>query len=460
MATNGEPPRPERPRWDDESPPVKPGRTEHERDRDRLLYASSLRRLAGVTQVASPELGHVLHNRLTHSLKVAQIARRMTERLQRGQAEGLLDVDGLPEGARRRVAELNPDAVEAAALGHDLGHPPFGHIAEDELDDYFDAYGGFNGNAQSFRIVVSLAMRDEERRGLNLTRETLHGVLKYPNERRERGDKFGVYATEREVFMWVRHGTIVRGRTLSAEIVNWADDVTYAVHDLEDFYRAGLIPLDRLGQDPAERQRFVRSFAQTDGQPGLTRRLEKELTEDLEAADRTAAVLETALDRLLTGGLGDLQPYRGTEPQRAALTQRASVLLGDFLGALSPYVSADRVEDTERVVEIDPRQRAEVTVLKELIWFYVVDRHELATLQAGQRGLIKTLCSAFGQAARDNHLRLFPEPVREQLEGRDERARMRGTRDYIASLTEAKGYELYHRLTGTARTTLLDIIPG
>lgn len=460
MAINGEPPRPERPRWDDEPPPSKPGRTEHERDRDRLLYASSLRRLAGVTQVASPELGHILHNRLTHSLKVAQIARRMTERLQRRQDEELPGIAGHAEGARRRVTELNSDAVEAAALAHDLGHPPFGHIAEEELDDYFDAFGGFNGNAQSFRIVVSLAMRDEKRRGLNLTRETLHGVLKYPNERHERRDKFGVYATEREVFVWVRHRTVVRNRLLSAEIVNWADDVTYAVHDLEDFYRAGLIPLDRLGQDPAERLRFVRSFAQADGQGGLTERLEKELAEDLDAADRTPAVLEEALNRLLTGGLADLQPFRGTEPQRAALTQRASVLLGDFLGALSPYVSAESVDNTGRVVRIDARQRAEVTVLKELIWFYVVDRHELATLQAGQRCVITTLCSAFGKAARHNSLKLFPDPVREQLEGRDERARMRGTRDYIASLTEAKAYELYHRLTGAARTTLLDVIPG
>jgi dGTPase len=303
-------------------------------------------------------------------------------------------------------------------------------------------------------------MRDEERRGLNLTRETLHGVLKYPNERRTRGDKFGVYATERDVFVWVRHGIVVSGRTLSAEIVNWADDITYAVHDLEDFYRAGLIPLERLGQDRAERQRFARSFAQTDRQGSLTRRLETELAEDLDVADRIPAVLEAALDRLLTGGLGDLQPYRGTEPQRAALTQRASVLLGDFVGALSPYVSAESVEDTGRVVWIDPRQRAEVTILKELIWFYVVDRHELATLQAGQRRLVKTLCSAFGAAAHNNSLRLFPEPVREQLEGQNERARMRGTRDYIASLTEAKAYELHHRLTGAARTTLLDVIPG
>ncbi|MDB4899453.1 MAG: dGTP triphosphohydrolase, partial [Gemmatimonadetes bacterium] len=155
-------------------------RAEFQRDRDRILYTDALRRLAGVTQVAGAGEGHLFHNRLTHTLKVAQVACRL--------AEMLLD----REGARAAAwGGLSPDVVETAALIHDLGHPPFGHIAEDELDTIARAHGapdGFEGNAQSFRIVTRLAAhRDPERgdgyEGLNLTRATLNASLKYPRIR-------------------------------------------------------------------------------------------------------------------------------------------------------------------------------------------------------------------------------------------------------------------------------------
>ena len=147
-----------------------------QRDRDRILYTSAFRRLAGITQVAAPSEPYAVHNRLTHSLEVAQIGRRLAERL-------LAEAEAL----RLDVSNLNPDVVEAAALAHDLGHPPFGHIAEDELDHLVrvassgnDDLEGFGGNAQSFRIVTYLAVRHERFPGLNLTAATLDAILKYP----------------------------------------------------------------------------------------------------------------------------------------------------------------------------------------------------------------------------------------------------------------------------------------
>lgn len=128
----------------------KDDRQESQRDRDRLLYSSAFRRLAGVTQVIAPGEGHVFHNRLTHSLKVAQIARRLAERILSKQSS-LAEQLG-----------VDPDVCEAAALAHDLGHPPFGHVAEKELDRLVVEHGlmdGFEGNAQSFRIVNSLSVR-------------------------------------------------------------------------------------------------------------------------------------------------------------------------------------------------------------------------------------------------------------------------------------------------------------
>lgn len=240
MATAGD-------RRDDERPPAyrsprriqepaPSARTETQRDRDRILYSSAFNRLAGITQVASSAPGASFHNRLTHSFKVAQVARRLAERLKVEEA----DVD--------LVQELDVDATEAAALGHDLGHPPFGHLAEEILAEVMLDAGGFEGNAQSFRIVCRLAMRDPEHPGLNLTPVTLNGMLKYPWLAGEHptdpiSRKCGAYWSDREQFRAAQGASTVRPgrRTLEAELMDWSDDVTYAVHDLEDFYqrRAG-----------------------------------------------------------------------------------------------------------------------------------------------------------------------------------------------------------------------------
>jgi len=239
-------------------------RTPAQVDRDRIQYSSAFARLAEVTQVVSADRGYVFHNRLTHSLKVAQLARRISEKLrstQKVEASALQAPD--------------PDVAEAAALAHDLGHPPFGHIAEKELDRLARKEGlqdGFEGNAQSFRIVSKLAVGDAVTadsdkipiiRGLNLTRATLSGILKYPwphGENPDKNNKWGVYDTERNLFTWVRDGHSLHPFAKSAEaaIMDWSDDITYAVHDLIDFYCAGQIPLDRLADDndPAERDSF------------------------------------------------------------------------------------------------------------------------------------------------------------------------------------------------------------
>lgn len=125
-------------------------RSETQRDRDRVLYSSAFQRLGSVTQVTAAEVGHSFHSRLTHSLKVAQVARRLAERLKSLSLEG---------AAAASVDALDPDATEAAALGHDLGHPPFGHLAEEVLDAGARDFGGFEGNPQSFRIVTRLSLR-------------------------------------------------------------------------------------------------------------------------------------------------------------------------------------------------------------------------------------------------------------------------------------------------------------
>ncbi len=219
----------------------------------------AFRRLAGVTQVAGPREGHIVHTRLTHTLEVAQIARRLAENLVRAQPDLVVQHGG-----------IDADVVESAALAHDLGHPPFGHVAEKELDRLVVEAGvseGYEGNAQSFRIITKLAFHGEGGLsglpGLDLTRASLRAILKYPWKRAEQGyhsKKWGLYSSEIEDFAFATEGADGSEiPCLEAQLMTWADDIAYAVHDTEDFYRAGLIPLERLLLNGEERERFSAS---------------------------------------------------------------------------------------------------------------------------------------------------------------------------------------------------------
>lgn len=240
--------------------PVADQRSAFQRDRDRILYSTAFRRLAGVTQVVSPGEGEIFHNRLTHTIKVAQIARRLAEKF-------LQDSSGVVA----EWGEIDPEVTEAAALAHDLGHPPFGHLAEEELNalvagvafrtdnpaiqreptkEELKQYEGYEGNAQSFRILTTLSVRGPEAQfGLDLTRATLNASLKYPWLWATGKKKYGAYSTENVAFKFAREGygrKKARHRCIEAQIMDWADDITYAIHDAEDFYRGRLDP---VGQD-------------------------------------------------------------------------------------------------------------------------------------------------------------------------------------------------------------------
>jgi dGTPase len=409
-------------------------RSETERDRDRILYSSAFNRLGGITQVAAAEVGSVLHNRLTHSLKVAQVARRL--------AQALRSRNNEQRRRSRAISDIDEDAVEAAALAHDVGHPPFGHVAEEELNGLAARWGGFEGNAQSFRIVTRLALRERLYDGLNLTRVTLNGVLKYPWLRDLddplRSRKWGAYGSEREYFEWTRNGRADGERSLEAEIMDWADDVTYAVHDLEDFYRLGLIPLDRVAGDPTERGRFFDSFFV----PGSNQTKLRQKFADMRPDD-----LERATSFLFDGLFRGIAAYDGRRDRRVLLRYSASFLIGRYIGGV-------RV-GTRRPMSIPPELLAEVAVLKELAWFYIIDSAALHTLQYGQRAVIRGLHEIYEQAANDSRLwKILPRAHQEQL--RDAPDDRRTVTDLVARLTEDLAFELHRRLTGVSRGSLVD----
>ena len=425
-------------------------RTEGQRDRDRVLYSSAFRRLGGVTQVATAGERLVFHNRLTHTLEVAQIARRLAEHIVTEQKDAAESLGG-----------IDPDVVEAAALAHDLGHPPFGHIAEKKLDELVRVSGnsdGFEGNPQSFRIVTKLALRHQDFPGLNLTRATLNAILKYPWLRETGGGlserKWGAYSSEREEFGWARELGPSGTKSPEAELMDWADDIAYSVHDLDDFYRAGLIPLDRLLTDPDERDRFLeKAFSQWASD-----------AEDFGSSDQNEL-------KNVFGGLVDsvhvsfellTRPYSGIREQRASLRSLTAWLIRRYI---TDAVSLEQPEgDGPYCVIVNPEFLMEVKILKQLTWEYVINAPALATQQYGQRRLIEDLFRILTDAISDAEFGVFPPRFAEYLEeplsnmgGRDsDRETMRVVADYISGMTERQAIELHQRLTGVSLGSVLD----
>jgi dGTPase len=418
-----------------------------ERDYDRILYSSALRRLGGVTQVVAAHEGHVFHNRLTHSLRVSQLARRLAQKLIRKSPSHLLQA----------VGGVDQDVAEAAGLAHDLGHPPFGHIAEDTLRQCVEKAGDFDafeGNAQSFRIVTKLALSSPQVPGLNLTRATLNGLLKYPWTRQSQGyekTKYGLYHSERAAFDFARkfHPNDKR-RTAEAEIMDWADDVTYAVHDIEDFYRARLIPLDRLAslRDNYERQRF---FDGMYTRPDLTKQLVNDPRADLEEA--FAKVVEP---------FPISEPYTGTFEQRSRLRYFSSALIGQFINAIELQQPSN---PDQPFVKIARLQRLQVKILKALTWYYVIYNPALATQQFGQRRIIHELFGIFCEAAKstkDEERNIIPFAFRDAVRdaGGQEASIARVVADLIAGMTEQALIKLHKRLTGADMGSVLDYVHG
>ena len=398
------------------------------RDRDRVLYCDPFRRLLGVTQVVGAHEGPSLHNRLTHSIKVAQIARRLAENTRKTCDSEKIDALG----------GLDPEVAEAAALAHDIGHPPFGHATERTLDELVRDRGcpdGFEGNAQSFRVVTQLAFTKDppdNPPGLDLTRATLRAVLKYPWLREldsnmqpdassAHSKKWSAYETERDDFDFAMalHPAGNRRRSLEAEIMDWADDVTYAVHDLEDFYRANLIPLPTLILDAGAGSEFLAEVCD-----------KRELDEAL--AQQTFGNLEAFLPNT---------PFTGTASSIGRLSEMRSYFITNLLQAFEI--------DEDGAVKINAEGKAQAEILKYLTRKYVIDAPGLSAQRFGHQRIIEDLFDAYcdigpqgAQNATPLNTPFFDREIYEDCHS------ARRTADFIASLTEDQAVRLYKRITG------------
>jgi dGTPase len=412
-------------------------RTEFQIDRDRVLYSPHLARLAEVTQVRASGEGFLVHNRLTHSLKVAQLARRIAEKLVKVQE----DLSG--------HLGLDPDAAEAAGLAHDMGHPPFGHIAEKELDSLVRDRGvsdGYEGNAQTFRIVARLSVGDSSSQendvdvpGLNLTARTINGLLRYPWSFKDSGTqrKWGVYDTENRVFEWAQQigGLAPKQRSVEAEVMDWADDITYAIHDLVDFYCAGKIPLHLLADSSRgntlgarEREAFL------EGAFRRNPRLAEQQTE-------CRKVLEVAFG--ITGSISS--GYTGVQQQARDLWGFSSELITRYVNAIELVDYESRPDKS--CVSIRPMDRLQTDVLKELTWYYVINDSDLKAIQFGQTKMIRELFSVVHEEIEAERLGILPKGFQELIKsGNGAIPSARWAADYISGMTERELTHVHRRL--------------
>lgn len=400
--------------------PKNPDRTAFARDRARVVHSSALRRLAGKTQVLTPRTDDFVRNRLTHSLEVAQVGREL------GQSLG-----------------ADPDIVDAACLAHDLGHPPFGHDGETVLDSFAIACGGFEGNAQTLRLLTRLEAKsahpDGRSAGLNLTRAVLDASVKYPWHRPPgtpadgRRLKFGVYADDADAFTWLRGPVPPAGaagprRCLEAQVMDFADDVAYSVHDIEDAVAGRALDLTVL-QD-------------ADELAGIT-----VTCRDWYDAAITAPEVTAAVDRLRNQPWWATIAYDGTRASLAALKDLTSRLIGRFCAATDRATrehSGDGLLTRYAADLTVPRDTAvEVILLKGLAAHYVMSAPVNSARRARQRDLLAELSEAVLSGAPGT---LEPAFAGDFAAAPDDAARLRVVTDQVASLTDDSAITWHGRL--------------
>ena len=424
--------------------------TEH--DRDRILHSAAFRRLQGKTQVFGIGQADFYRTRLTHSIEAAQIARAIARNL----------CEEHPELKRC----VTPELAEAVALAHDLGHPPFGHTGEKTLDacmrevshnaglDGKDCLR-FEANAQTFHILVTAEPKSPAYPGLNLTRATLTGVMKYPFERDEDADKF-IFSSDLPMAQWAlsRGGGLTKARSgdrparpktsIVCQIMDWADDCAYSVHDVEDALQAQF-----LHPGDFDQARFVRRVFD---------RYEAARADE----DVPKLSIEETKERLM-----DLKrrvmPSDGDGDERA---QRKTALR-DILEGLIVAVSLEPLKGSRRAdfswrLAVDLESRILAVLCKAVIWEAVITDPRVAAVNTKGREILRELFHLFLEEVLEKQsVALFPRYYRPTVEngisrGLDETAR--AVCNFLALMTDMDALRLHALLRGSKTSSVFDFI--
>lgn len=453
-------------------------RSESQRDRDRIIYSSAWRRLAGVTQVVTPFSDlPLLHNRLTHSEKVAQVARSIAENL-------ISDSSNWP--VMSELGGFDVDVCEAAGLAHDLGHPPFGHVGERVLDkaaqNRLRLSDGFEGNAQTLRILCSGKIRSQKYEGLDLTRATLAAVSKYPwirtrritqedeHQEKLRGDatyrrhwvKFNAYIPQEQLLQDVRSFLPPtfdpETQTLEASVMDVADDITYAIHDLEDFYISQVLDTATVMNDIA---RFLNPD-DTSNTPllELTGKLTIDYEEwfDFDQLREAAKFVESVLRY---GFISDRKDFVERE---SAAREKCSELIGLYINSVD--ISKSPLWQGGPHVGLRKEQWHQIQIFKAITRSYVVQRPDFALLQRGQEAVLESFVKMLNDWSTSDSERL-PAKLKREFEIAEEQSKglrkvgyygteqssprgksNRAILDYVCGLTDQECLQIYYNLSG------------
>ena len=389
-------------------PAKRKGRTEFARDRARIIHSFALRRLAAKTQVAVPWASDFPRTRLSHSLECAQVGREL----------------GAALGA-------DPDLMESACLAHDLGHPPFGHNGEEALAKIAEGLGGFEGNAQSFRLLTRIEAKTVDNDGLsvglNLTRATLDAATKYPWSSQENSRKYGVYEDDQVIFNWVRESAPEGKTCMEAQIMDWSDDVAYSVHDLEDALVTGQIDISHLRRDLSQ----LHATAVSDY-----------------LSDMTAVEAEIALDSLMNLSCWP-KDFDRSHRHLAQLKDLTSQLIGRFALAAEretrQHFGDDDLVRYSANLLVPRDQRVEVALLKSFAGYYIIRAEKSQERYAKQQQVITDLVEAVLESAPTSLESFF---LQEWNRASTEKEKLRVVIDQVSSLTDVGAYALHERLIG------------
>ena len=389
-----------------DEPAKRGGRSEFARDRARIIHSYALRRLAAKTQVAVPWATDFPRTRLSHSLECAQVGRELGSQL----------------GA-------DPDLMEGACLAHDLGHPPFGHNGEMALNQLANSCGGFEGNAQSIRLLIRLEAKtvlpNGKSIGLNLTRASLDAATKYPWSRDINSEKFGVYEDDLEIFNWYRANAPTGVTSMEAQIMDWSDDVAYSVHDLEDSLVTGQVKLNTLKDDL----------------PELFKVAKDEYLADVSEIELAGAL--SNLEKLSTWP----HEYDGTHRSLARLKDLTSELIGRFAQSVEQatqekYGSGDLTRYNANLI-VPRAQRVEVVLLKSIAGHYVINAASSQVRYAEQQKLLTELVAVILESAPKTLESFF---LQDWHNAQTDSQRLRVVIDQVASLTDPGARALHQRL--------------
>jgi dGTPase len=422
-----------------------------ERDRDRILHSAAFRRLQGKTQVFGIGQADFYRTRLTHSVEAAQIARAI--------AQNLLYEQPLLQRC------LVPELAEAAALAHDLGHPPFGHAGEQTLDACMREVSRrarltgrkalrFEGNAQTFHILVAAEPKSLSYPGLNLTRATLAAVLKYPYEQDIRNAKF-IFASDLPAAKWAlqKGSPILKGRdksgnrlpktSIACQILDWADDCAYSVHDVEDALQAQFLHPGDLDQ-----VRFTRRvFAHYEG------------TREEEEAPKLA--LQEVRDRLLDLKQRIMPSEQGDERAQRKAAMRN--ILNDLITSVSvePCSSGRRADFSWRLL-VPGEARILSVLCKSVIWEAVITDPRVAAMSTKGQEILRDLFQLLmGEVLEKKSVALFPRyyrPIIEECLGGGQMEAGRAVCNFLALLTDMDALRLHALLRGSKASSIFDFI--